>query len=331
MRVRAAQVWALVRDAASAWIDDSAPSMGAALAYYTLFSLAPLLLISVSLAGLLFGEEAARGEIIGQLSGLVGEQSARTVESMLAALNRPHAGIAGAVIGGVTLLIGATTVFAELQSALDRIWRAPALVPSGTSALSAIWDWLRTRLLSLGLILGIGFLMLVSLLASAALSAFNKWLQGWAAQLAAVAQVANEVFAFLFVTAVFVMIYKWMPRVKVAWRDVWFGAVVTAALFTLGKSLIGLYIGRSGVASGFGAAASLMVLMLWVYWSAQIFLLGAEFTWVFAHRHGSRRGQEPPPPPRPASPAQLEEARLEADAAAQSGAPAAPAAPAASG
>jgi membrane protein len=326
VRQRVAQIWALARDATSAWIDDGAPSMGAALAYYTLFSLAPLLLISISLAGLLFGEEAARGEVIGQLSSLVGEQSARTIESMLVALNRPQAGVAGAIIGGVTLLIGATTVFAELQSALDRIWRAPALVPSGTSALHAVWDWLRSRLLSLGLIMGIGFLLLVSLLASAALSALDKWLLGWAAQLAAVVHVVNEIFTFLFVTAVFVMIYKWMPRVKVAWRDVWLGAVVTAVLFTVGKGLIGLYIGRSGVASAFGAAASLVVLMLWVYWSAQIFLLGAEFTWVYAHRHGSRYGREPPAPPRPASPAQLEAARLEADAAAQQEAAAAPAA-----
>jgi len=326
VRERVAQIWALARDAASAWIEDGAASMGAALAYYTLFSLAPLLLISMSLAGLLFGEEAARGEVIGQLSSLVGEQSARTIESMLVALNRPHAGVAGAIIGGVTLLIGATTVFAELQAALDRIWRAPALVPSGTSALSAVWDWLRSRLLSLGLILGIGFLLLVSLLASAALSALDKWLQGWTAQLAAVVHVANEIFTFLFVTAVFVMIYKWMPRVKVAWRDVWLGAVVTAMLFTLGKGLIGLYIGRSGVASAFGAAASLVVLMLWVYWSAQIFLLGAEFTWVYAHRHGSRYGREPPAPPLPASPSQLEAARLEADSAAQPAAAAAPAA-----
>jgi membrane protein len=314
VRVRAAQVWALVRDAVTAWIEDGATSMGAALAYYTLFSIAPLLLISISLAGLLFGAEAARGEVIGQLSSLVGEQSARTIESMLVELNRPGAGVAGAVIGGITLLIGATTVFAELQAALDRIWRAPALVPTGTSALSAIWDWLRTRLLSLGMILGIGFLLLVSLVASAALSAVGKWVQGWSAPMAAVAQVANEVFTFLFVTAVFVMIYKWMPRVRVAWRDVWFGAVVTAVLFTLGKGLIGLYIGRSGVASAFGAAASLVVLLVWVYWSAQIFLLGAEFTWVFAHRHGSMRGREPPAPPVPASPNELEEAREQADA-----------------
>jgi membrane protein len=316
VRAHVAQVWALVRDAVSAWIDDDASSMGAALAYYTLFSLAPLLLISISLAGLLFGEEAARGEVMGQLSSLVGEQSARVIESMLVALNRPQAGLGGAIFGLVTLLIGATTVFAELQSAFDRIWRAPPLAPSGTSRLGALWGWLRTRLLSLGLILGIGFLLLVSLVASAALSAFDKWVQGWAASLSAIAHTANEIFTFLFVTTVFVTIYKWMPRVKVAWRDVWLGAVVTAVLFTLGKGLIGLYIGRSGVASAFGAAASLVVLLVWVYWSAQIFLLGAEFTWVYAHRYGSRRGQEPAKPPQPASPAQLEAAREAQDAAA---------------
>lgn len=275
--------WRVLRDAALAWRDDYAPSMGAALAYYTLFSVTPLLLIVISVAGLAFGQEAARGEIFGQIAGLVGEQSARTIESMLDALNRPEAGLAGTAIGIVVLVIGATSVFAELQDAMDRIWRAP------TPPISGIWALLRTRLLSVGLVLGIGFLLIVSLVLSAALAAFGKWWSAWLGDWLRLADALNTGLSFAFVTAVFAMIYKWMPRVRVAWRDVWIGALITALLFTLGKSLIGLYIGRSGVASPFGAAGSLVVLLVWVYWSAQIFLLGAEFTWVYAHRHGSLR------------------------------------------
>jgi len=273
--------WELLRDAAGSWVDDYAPSMGAALAFYTLFSIAPLLLIVISVAGLVFGEQAARGEIFEQLSTLVGADSASTAESLLKGLNRPEAGALGTVIGLGVLLIGATTVFAELQDAMDRIWRAP-MRPKG-----GLWRLLRVRLLSLGLVLGIGFLLIVSLVASAALAALGKWWAPWFSQYETVAQALNLVLSFLLVTSMFAMIYKWIPRVRVDWRDVWVGAALTALLFTVGKTLIGLYIGRSGVASPFGAAASLVVLLLWVYYSAQIFLLGAEFTWVYARRHGS--------------------------------------------
>lgn len=280
------QAWALLRDAAASWVDDYAASMGAALAFYTLFSIAPLLLIVVSVAGLVFGEEAARGEIFGQLSQLMGADGARTLQSLLEGVNRPKAGIAGTLVGVGVLLVGATTVFAELQDALDRIWRAPQR-PAGVGA----WRLLRQRLLSLGLVLGIGFLLMVSLLVSAALA---KWWGPWFGDFATLAQVFNAVFGFALITVLFGMIYKWVPRVKLAWRDVWVGAAITSLLFTVGRILIGLYIGRSGVASPFGAAASLVVLLLWVYYSAQIFLFGAELTWVFAHRHGSRQGQALP-------------------------------------
>ncbi len=277
--------WRLLRDAVSAWVDDYAPSMGAALAFYTLFSLAPLLLIVISVAGLAFGEQAARGAILGQLSGLVGEQSAATIESLLASLNRPAAGLTGTLVGVVTLLVGATTVFGELQDALDRIWRAPKRTGNG------LWALLRARLLSLGLVLGIGFLLLVSLVLSAALAALDQrtapWFGGWAM----LAQGINFGLSFMLVAAMFGMIYKWMPRQRVAWSDVAVGAAATALLFTIGKTLIGLYIGRSGVASPFGAAGSLVALLLWVYYSAQIFLLGAELTWVYTRRHGSLRSQ----------------------------------------
>jgi len=274
--------WRLLRDAAVSWVDDYAPSMGAALAFYTLFSLAPLLLIVISVAGLVFGEQAARGEIMAQLSGLVGPQSARTVESILEELNRPGSGVTGTLVGVLVLLIGATTVFGELRDAMDRIWRAPARPPGG-----GLLNLLKTRLLSLGLVLGIGFLLMVSLVVSAALAALSKWWAPWFGDVAVLAHLLDWIVSFGLIASIFAMIYKWVPRVRLAWRDVWIGATLTALLFIIGKTLIGLYIGRSGVASPFGAAASLVVLLLWVYFSAQIFLLGVELTWVYAQRHGS--------------------------------------------
>ncbi len=281
--------WELLRDAVAAWIDDYAASMGAALAFYTVFSIAPLLLIVISVAGLVFGEDAARGQILGQLGALVGRETAQTLETALADLNRPRAGLLGTVLGLATLIVGATTVFAELQDALDRIWRAPTR-PKGSS----LWRLLRARLLSLGFVLGLGFLLMVSLVLSAGLTALGTWWGPFFGELAMLARLLDAVVSFGLMTAIFAAIYKAMPRVRVAWRDVWVGAALTALLFAAGKALITLYIGTSGVASPFGAAGSLVVLLLWVYYSAQIFLLGAEFTWVYAHRFGSLRGQPPP-------------------------------------
>ena len=206
--------WRLLRDAALAWVDDYAPSMGAALAFYTLFSLAPLLLIVISVAGLVFGEQAARGAILGQLSGMLGNQGAATVEALLASLNRPQAGIVGTLVGVATLLVGATTVFNELQDALDRIWRAPKRPGNG------LWALLRARLLSLGLVLGIGFLLLVSLVFSAALAALDAWWADWFIGWGLLAELLNLGISFALVAAIFAMIYKWMPRQRVAWSDV---------------------------------------------------------------------------------------------------------------
>ena len=276
--------WALAKQAASSWVDDYAPSMGAALSYYSVFSLAPLLVIVISIAGLVFGEEAARGEVFAQLSGLMGTDAAAAVEELLNAAAKPTTGITSAVIGLVVLLIGATTVFGELQDALDRIWRAP--VREGSTGL---WGLLRSRFLSFGMILGIAFLLMVSLVMSAAVSALGKWwapaFGGWEL----LAQAINAVVGFAFTTVVFAMIYKIMPRVHVRWHDVWLGAAITAVLFTVGRMLIGLYIGKTALASGFGAAGSLAVIFVWVYYSAQIFLMGAEFTWVYARTFGSMR------------------------------------------
>ena len=279
--------WALLKKVVISWLDDYAPSMGAALAYYTLFSLAPLLLIVISVAGLVFGQDAARGEIELQLRGLMGEQGASAVQSLLASVDKPTEGVTATVVGVVLLLIGATTVFGELQDSLDRIWRSPTQDRAG--------GWLaliRARLLSFGMILAIGFLLMVSLILSAVLSIVEHWWStlygGWLF----IANLINGIAGFFLIAAMFALIYKIMPRVRVQWRDVWIGAVFTALLFTLGKALIGFYIGRSGVVSGFGAAGSLVVVLLWVYYSAQIFLIGAEFTWVYANTFGSRKPPE---------------------------------------
>jgi membrane protein len=279
-----AQWWQLVKGAVSAWVDDYAPSMGAALSYYTVFSLAPLLLMVISIAGLVFGEEAARGEIFGQVAGLMGADAAKAIEGLLVSVNKPAEGALATTASVVLLLIGATTVFGELQDALDRIWRAPARERS-----AGWWKLLRARLLSFGMILGIAFLLMVSLVLSAAISALGKWWDGLFGGWETVAQIVNFAIGFLMTAGVFAMIYKIMPRVQVRWHDVWLGAVVTALLFSIGKFLIGLYIGKSGVASGFGAAGSLVVIFVWVYYSAQIFLMGAEFTWVYARTFGSMR------------------------------------------
>lgn len=281
------QFYNFMKEAIQAWVDDYAPSMGAALSYYTVFSIAPLLLIVISVVGLVFGEEAARGHISATLSGFLGSEGAIAIEGLLKSVSLHNQGIVGTALGVALLLVGATSVFAELQNALDRIWRAPE-----TNKPRGLIGLMRARLLSFGLILGLGFLMIVSLIASAALTALNEWwaplFGGWDLVL----QGVNFVVSFGLVTAVFAMIYKFMPSVPIAWRDVWVGAAVTAALFTVGKFLIGLYIGKSGVTSGFGAASSIVLLLVWVYYSAQIFFVGAEFTWVYAHRFGSKKAEE---------------------------------------
>jgi len=268
------------------WLDDNAPSMGASLAYYTVFSMAPLLLIVIAVAGLVFGEEAARGEIVHQAAGLIGANNAKAIEGLVQSVSLPGQGVLAVAAGLLTTLIGATTVFAELQSALNRIWRAPGPEPV---AAAGLWAWLRARLLSLGLVLALGFLLLVSLVASAALSAFARWWGSYFGDWLVMARVLEMTISFGLITIVIAVIYKWMPHVKLAWRDVFLGAVVTAVLFTLGKFAIGAYIGRSGVSSAFGAAASVVVLLLWVYYSAQIFLFGAEFTWVWAQERSVAR------------------------------------------
>jgi len=283
--MQAKQLFDLCRKAVMAWVDDYAPSMGAAISYYTIFSLAPLLVIVIAIAGALFGREAAQGQIVAQVSGLVGREGAVAVESLLRSVDEPGKGLVAGLISMGVLLIGATTVFAELQSALDRIWHVPEREkPSG------VWAVLRARLLSFGLILGLAFLLMVSLLVSAALAAFGSWFGGLVPGWELMLQSLNVLISLGIVTVLFAMIFKLMPTARIAWRDVWIGAGVTAALFELGKLAIGLYLGKSGVNESFAAAGSLVVLVAWVYYAAQIFLLGAEFTKVYANEHGSVSG-----------------------------------------
>jgi YihY family inner membrane protein len=269
--------WQIFLAAANAWMDDYAPSMGAALSYYALFSLAPLLVLIIAIAGMVFGQDAAQGAIIAQFQGIMGKEGATALQGLLKAAREPSTGIIASIVGGVLLLVGATATFAELQTDLDRIWEVPAKAkPSG------LWGWLRSRVLSFGLVLGLAFMLMISLVVSAALAAAGEWLGGGEAESIA-ANVLNFVASFALFTVLFAMIYKIMPTAKISWHDVWMGAAVTALLFNVGKSLIGLYLAKSSVASGFGAAGSFVILVAWFYYSAQIFLFGAEYTWVYAN------------------------------------------------
>jgi membrane protein len=279
---RLVQLYHLCRDAVMAWIDDFAPSMGAAISYYTMFSLAPLLVIVIAVAGALFGAEAVQGQIAAQLSGLIGQEGALAVQGLVKSASEPSRGLVAGGISIVVLVVGATTVFAELQSALDRIWHVPERVkPTG------VWGILRARVLSFGLILGLAFLLMVSLVVSAGLAALGSWSTGLVPGWETLLQSANVLVSLGILTLLFAMIFKFMPSARIAWRDVWIGAIVTAVLFEVGKVLIGLYLGKSGMNESFAAAGSLVVLLAWVYYAAQIFLLGAEFTKVYASAHGS--------------------------------------------
>ena len=273
-------IWSLMWDAANGWLDHRASRTGAALAFYTVFSLAPVLILSIAIAGFVFGEAAARGEIVGQIGDLVGPQGAQLVQSVLQNASRPGAGFIATVVSIVTLILGANTALAELKTGLDQTWNVPPEKRSG------FWYSVRTRLLSVGLILSLGFLLLVSLVISAALTALEKFSSG-EMLINTVLTWINFLFAFVLVTTLFATIYKVLPSVKIAWRDVTIGSLVTAVLFTAGKFAIGAYIGNSGVASSYGAAGSVVLILIWVYYSAQILLYGAEFTHAFAYRFGS--------------------------------------------
>lgn len=280
---RPRDILAICITAVTAWFDNNASSLGAALAYYTLFSVAPILIIVISIAGYVFGADTAQTAILSQLQALIGDAGAAAVKDLV--LNAHYSDKKGlaAAVGVITLIIGASSVFGELQNALDRIWQTPKAVRE------VGWlRFLRSRVLSVGMVLGVGFLLLASLVASAALAAFGGWLAAFFPELGVVLPILDLVLSFCMTVTLFAMIYKYVPREAIPWGDVWIGATATALLFTIGKSLIGLYLGKSSFNSAYGAAGSLIVLLLWIYYSAQIFLLGAEFTRAFAYARGSR-------------------------------------------
>jgi membrane protein len=283
--LRIGELWSLGKDSVSAWSEDYAPSMGAAIAFYTIFSLAPMLIIVIAVAGLVFGEEAARAELLSRIGDMAGEDAAGAVEGVLREASRPGRGLVAMVFGVAAIAIGATTVFAELRSALNRIWQVPD-PPSG-----GIWLTIWSRFIAFILVLAIAGLLLGLVAVSAVITAlgdvWTDYLGGWDIVL----RLVDLVVSFAVLTTLFALIYRYVPRANIAWSDVWLGAAVTAVLFIIGRYLIGLYLGTAGIGSGFGAAGSLVVLLMWVYYSAQIFLLGAEFTWVYAHRYGSRAVQ----------------------------------------
>jgi membrane protein len=274
-------IYELFRDASVRWWNDKAARLGAALAFYTTLSLSPILLIVIAVSGLVFGEEAARGQIVNELRDLVGQEGAGAIEAMVASAWSPTANLVAIVVGMVTLLVGATGVFAQLQDALNTVWKVEP--PSGYG----VWGFLKDRLLSLSMILGLGFLLLVSLVINAGLSALGTYSAGLVpTDWAVVLHIFNLLLAFGVTLAMFAMIFKFLPAARVAWPDVWVGASITAVLFTVGKYLIGLYLGMSAVGSSYGAAGSFVVLLLWIYYSTQILLFGAEFTQVYASRPG---------------------------------------------
>jgi membrane protein len=279
------ETWKLLKDTVLSFINDEALSRGAAIAFYTVISIAPVLLIVIAIAGLAFGRDAAQNAITAQLSGLMGQQTAEVLQSAIASAAGKSSGIVATVVGIITLFATASGVFGEMQSALNAIWKVQ---PTGTTVSRLI----RARAASLGLVAALGFLLMVSLVVSAALTAFGNQINSILPFGRLLLSGLNFVVSLSLISVLFAAIYKVLPDRRLEWHDVGVGAVVTAILFTIGKSLIGLYIGSSAIASSYGAAGALVILLLWVYYSAQIFLLGAEFTKVYANRHGSKQ-EEP--------------------------------------
>jgi len=281
MKLSLREISGLVTQSVGSWMDDGASTMGAALAYYTAFSLSPLLLVIIATAGLIVDADITQQAILRQFEGLLGPDGAHFVQTLLQSAQHKDSGIFSIAISAVTLFVGATTVFSELENNLNKIWKVDRKPNAG------VFHFVRTRILSFGLVLAVGFLLIVSLSLSTAINAMGTLLGNWYKVTAYVLDGLNFAVLFAAITVLFALIYKLLPATKIALSDVWFGASITALLFSIGKYLIGLYLGRSAISSSFGAAGTFIVLMLWIYYSAQIFLLGAEFTYLYATRFGS--------------------------------------------
>jgi len=284
------ETWRLLKVAAAGWWNDRAMSLGASIAFFTVFSLAPILLAAIAVAGLAFGREAAQGAIVAELGGMIGTNEASALEAMIASAGNVGSGIIGTTVGIVTFLLLVTGAVVELQDDLNIIWKAKPPASYG------ILDFLRTRFVSLALVLGIGFLLLVSLVIDTGLTAVGHYLEANFSGASIILRFLNSLVAFAIATLLFAMMFKLLPAVELRWSDVWTGSLVTALLFTLGKFLIGYYLGKSNVASSYGAAASVITILLWIYYSSLILLFGAEFTKAYAESRGSLgsgRAQEP--------------------------------------
>lgn len=282
MHVNAKGIWSLVKEAAEDWDSDDASSLAAALACYTLLSIAPLMVVAVSIGGMLFGREAARGQIAGELGSIVGSEAAQAIQSIAANAKDPAPGIVSTIVGIVVLLLGASGVFIELHTALNRIWEVQPKPGRG------VLGFMRDRLFSFAMVLAVAFLLLVSLVLSAALAAVGHFFQQSLPGGEFIWQVINFLVSLAVTSFLFALIYKYVPDAVIRWRDVWLGATVTAVLFSIGKLLLALYIGKSSFSSSFGAAGSLVALVVWVYYSSQIVFLGAEFTQAWARHFGGR-------------------------------------------
>jgi membrane protein len=282
-RSKAAVMFGLTKETLRRWTEDAAPRMAAALAYYTAFSMAPLLILAISIAGLALGREAAQGKIVEQIGGLVGGNSAATIQSMIQAANHSSKGIFASVVGVISLIAGATGVLSELKSALNKIWR--------TEERGDVKEIVKKNVVFLGMVLGMGFLLTVSLIVSAALASVGHFLAGLLPAQELIAHIVDFTLSFGIITLLFAAIYRFLPNATVEWRDVWVGAMITSLLFNLGKLGLGLYIGKGAIGSSYGAAGSVLLLLLWIYYSGLIFYFGAEFTKVYADRYGSSHGQ----------------------------------------
>jgi membrane protein len=280
---RLKEVWELLKQTVAAWSGDNVSIQAAALAYYTFFSLPPLLIVIINIAGILFGAEAVHSSVMGQLQGLMGQGGTRMLEDMIAKAQKPETGTISTVISVVTLVVGAVAVFTQLQTSLNIIWHAPQKVATG------IWGFLRQYILSFGILLGAGFLLIVSLVVSAVVNGMSGYLAGIAPGMDILWKAGDILVSFVIIGVLFALIFKVLPNVKIVWRDVWVGSAVTAALTVIGKFLIGLYLGRANLGANYGAAASLVIILLWIYYTAQLLFFGAEFTRTYADRYGSQK------------------------------------------
>lgn len=279
MNLRA--IWQLFQETFQEWSNDKASRLAAALAYYTIFSIAPLLIIVIAIAGAVFGEDAARGEIVNQIQSLVGKDGAEFIELAIKNANKPQAGTISSIISVAVLLLGATGLFTELQDALNTIWEVQPKPGRGVNRV------VRQRFLSFAMVLGIGFLLLVSLVISAALSALVTYFSHLLPGIDFIWQIVSFILGFVITTVLFGLIFKVLPDVKITWGDVLIGAALTSLLFSIGRFLLGKYLGNNSFGSTYGAAGSLVVILAWVYYAAQILFFGAEFTQVYSRRYGS--------------------------------------------